>query len=75
MDIPGEIANIHMTIDAKNLVTTARTLHLPEQKETIHILSMLRKEVCSGKFIILLTSQPEIAWQIASQKLQRKRTI
>ena len=30
MDISGEIANIHMRTDAKNLVTTARTIHLPE---------------------------------------------
>ena len=30
--ISGEVANIHMRTDAKNLVTTARTIHLPEQK-------------------------------------------
>ena len=48
MDIPGELANLHMRTDAKNLVTTARTIHLPEQKETIHMISMLRKEACSG---------------------------
>ena len=48
MDISCEVANIHMRIDAKNLVTTARTIHLPEQKETIHIISMLRKKACSG---------------------------
>ena len=41
MDICGEIANIRMRIDAKNLVSTARTMHLPEQKETIHMISML----------------------------------
>ena len=35
MDISGEIANIHMRTDAKNLVTTARTIHVLEQKETI----------------------------------------
>ena len=48
MDIYGEIANTHMRTDAKNLITTARTNHLPEQKETIHMISMLRKEACSG---------------------------
>ena len=48
MEISGEIANIHMRTDAKNLVTTASTIHLPEQKETIHMISMLRKEACSG---------------------------
>ena len=48
MDISGEVANIHMRTDAKNLVTTARTSHLPAQKETIHLISMLRKEACPG---------------------------
>ena len=48
MDIAGEVANFHMRTDAKNLVTTARTTHLLEQKETIHMISMLRKEACSG---------------------------
>ena len=48
MDISGEVANLHMRTDAKNLVTTARTIHLPEQKENIHIISMFRKEACSG---------------------------
>ena len=49
MDIFGEmIANIRVKTDAKNLVTTAITIHLPGQKETIHMISMLRKEACSG---------------------------
>ena len=33
---------------AKNLVTTARTIHLSDQKETIHMSSMLREEACTG---------------------------
>ena len=37
-----------MRTDANNLVTTASTTHLPDQKETIHMIQMLRKEVCSG---------------------------
>ena len=44
MDKSGEIANIHMRTDAKNLVTTARTTHWPEQKETIHMISVVAKE-------------------------------
>ena len=48
MGISCEIANIHTTINTKNLVTTARTIHLPEQKETIHMTSMLRQQACSG---------------------------
>ena len=47
MGLSGEVANILMRTDAKNLVTTARTIHLPEQKEKIHMISMLRKEACS----------------------------
>ena len=48
MDISSEVANIHMRTDAKNLAPTARTIHLPEHKETIHMISMFRKEACSG---------------------------
>ena len=46
-DISGEVANLHRRTDARNLVTTARTIHLLEQKETIHMIAMLRKEACS----------------------------
>ena len=53
MDKSGEVADIHMRTDAKNLVTTARTIHLPEQKETIRMISMLRKEACSGSILDL----------------------
>jgi hypothetical protein len=48
MDISGEEAEVHMRTDANNLVTTAKTTHLPEQKETIHMIQMLRKEASSG---------------------------
>ena len=48
MDLSGEVANIYMRTDAKNLVTAARTIHFLEQKETIHEIYMLRKEACSG---------------------------
>ena len=48
MDLSGEVADIHIRTDARNPVTTARTIHLPEQKETIQMISILRKEVCSG---------------------------
>jgi hypothetical protein len=37
-----------MRTDAHNLATTASTTHLPEQKETIHLIQMLRRETCSG---------------------------
>ena len=48
MDISGEVSDLHMRTDANNLVTTASTTHLPEQKETIHMIQMLRKESSSG---------------------------
>ena len=48
-DISGEDSQIHMRTDANNLVTTAKTTHAPEQKETIHLIQMLRKESTSGK--------------------------
>jgi hypothetical protein len=48
MDMSGTVADIHMRTDAKNLVTTAQTTHLPQQKETIHMIQMLRHEAVSG---------------------------
>ena len=74
MDLSGEVANIHMRTDAKNLVTTARTTHTPLNKSPhdIHVAkgSLFRKYL----FMILLTLQLKIAWQIASRRLQPKRT-
>ena len=32
MDFSREVADMHMRIDAMNLVTTARTIYLPEHK-------------------------------------------
>ena len=46
-DVTGEIIPIHIRTDANNLVTTAQTTHLPEQKET-H-LQMLRHESNTGQ--------------------------
>ena len=37
-----------MRTDAKKLVTSARTIDLLEQKETIHMISIWRKEACLG---------------------------
>ena len=48
MDVSGESCDLHMRTDANNLVTTATTTHLPEQRETAHMIQMLRKESCSG---------------------------
>ena len=47
-DVSGEILPIHLRTDANNLVTTAQTTHLPEQKETHHLIQMLRHESNTG---------------------------
>ena len=46
--ISGEVANIHMRTNAKNLVLTARTINLLNRKETIRMIFMLRKEARTG---------------------------
>merc|ERR1712217_700968 len=48
MDISSAQADVHIRTDANKFVTTASSTHLPEQKETIHMIQMLRKEACSG---------------------------
>ena len=48
MDMTGEELEIHIRTDANNLVTTTTKTTLPEQKETIHMISSLRSEACSG---------------------------
>lgn len=48
-DVSGEIVPIHVRTDANNLVTTAQTTHLPEQKETHHLIQMLRHESNTGQ--------------------------
>ena len=48
-DVAGEILPIHIRTDANNLVTTAQTTHLPEQKETHHLIQMLRHESNTGQ--------------------------
>jgi hypothetical protein len=48
-DISGVSVSVHLRTDANNLITTAQSTHLPEQKETIHMIQMLRKEALSGQ--------------------------
>ena len=47
-DVSGQVLPIHLRTDANNLVTTAQTTHLPEQKETHHLIQMLRHESNTG---------------------------
>ena len=49
MDISAQNVELHLRTDANNLVTTAKTTHLPEQKDTIHMINLLRTEACSGR--------------------------
>ena len=49
MDMTAQPIEVHLRIDANNLVTTAASTRLPEQKETIHMIQMLRQEACSGQ--------------------------
>eukprot|EP00435_Cladocopium_sp_Y103_P026803 s2064_g6.t1 len=47
-DVRGEVLPIHIRTDANNLVTAAQTTHLPEQKETHHLIQLLRHESNTG---------------------------
>ena len=47
-DLSGENAELHLRTDANNLARTAKTTHQPEQKETIHLIQVLRRESNSG---------------------------
>ena len=49
MDMTAQPIEVHLRTDANNLVTTAASTKLPEQKETIHMIQMLRQEACSGQ--------------------------
>ena len=48
-EISSDDLEIKMRTDANNLVTTAKTSHQPEQKETFHLIQMLRRESNSGE--------------------------
>ena len=39
----------HMRTDAINFVTIASATRLPEQREIVHMIQMLRKEACVGQ--------------------------
>ena len=49
MDMTAQPIEVHLRTDANNLVTRAASTRLPEQKETIHMIQMLRQEACSGQ--------------------------
>ena len=72
-DLSSEIVPTHIRTDANNLVTTAGTTHLPEQKETHHLIQMLRKESNSGALDDLAHVSSRVG-QIRSQRLPHWRT-
>ena len=74
-DISGEKAPIHMRTDANNLVTTARTTHQPEQRETIHMIQVLRKESNSGDIEDLSHIVTEHCLSDCLTKRRRNQTI
>ena len=49
MDMTAQPIEVQLRTDANNLVTTAASTRLPEQKETIQMIQMLRQEACSGQ--------------------------
>ena len=72
MDISDEVADIHMRTDAENLVTTAKTIHLPEQKKTVYMISMFRKEACSGSIHDLAHIPTQDCWADCLTKASTK---
>ena len=82
-----EIVPFHIRTDANNLVTTAQTTHLPEQKETHHLIQMLRhesntghlddlspiaSEILSGRPTYKITAKPDqLVSSIATGKLEQ----
>ena len=63
MDMTGCCAEIHMRTDANNLVTTASTTHLPDQKETVHMIQNLRQEACSGNMLRANVLEKQDGWK------------
>ena len=74
MDISSAHADVHIRTDANNLVTTASSTHLPEQKETIHMIQMLRKEACSGSIDDLAHVRTEVCLSDCLTKASAKAT-
>ncbi len=56
----GDIAMHHMRADSNNLATTAATTHVPEHKETMHMVQMMRIESCSGAIEDLAHARTEV---------------
>ena len=48
MDMTAQPIEVPLRTDANNLVTTTASTCLPEQKETIRMIQMLRADSCSG---------------------------
>ena len=75
MDMTGQAIPIHLRTDAKNLVTTATTMHLPEQKETIHMVQQLRKHSQSGDIADLAHIRTEMCLADPLTKDMKAKTL
>ena len=73
MDLSGEVADIYMRTGAKNLVTRART-YLSKRKQSTWFPCCERKLV-QEVFMILLTFQLRIVWQIVWQIIGEGRQL
>ena len=73
MDISGAVATIHMRTDAKNLVTTARTIHLSETKgDNPHDFYGCEKEACSGNILDFAHIPTQHCWADCLTKASAK---
>ena len=60
MDMTAQPIEVHLRTDANNLVTMAASTRLPEQKETIHMIQMLRRKHVLARCMILHMSSHNI---------------
>ena len=72
MDMAAQPVEVHPRTDANNLMTTAGSTRLPEQKETIHMIQMIRWEACSGQ-IHDLCSRNTVSQTHSPRTLSRHR--
>ena len=81
MDLSSEVADIHMRTDAKNLVTTARTFHLPQRKQStwlpycgsIHDLAHIPTQNCLEDCLTVIVEGRQLDHSSEKLKIVRCR--
>ncbi len=63
VDISGCACPLELRTDADILVTTARTTHAPEQKETTHMVDVVRRETSTGAIEDVAHPMMSCVWQ------------